>query len=227
MQFLHGLRLGLLHLTLHACLNRAIELTFFNFKLQQLNQTLQAGLRGKQFEQTLFIFNRDAQLRSERIGEVRRILIPERRLQRVGLTFRSQPQMLLDELTNLLYQSVEASAFLVNNGCALHQSHEGAVCVFHADGSGSFAPFDHDFDLSVVLFLRLQYATQSTHDVNLIGRGLVYGGIMLSSQENSAVSGEGLLKRKDRPLSTDLESNLSERKNDDVADWNHRVPGYI
>jgi hypothetical protein len=38
-------------------LDRAIELAFFDFKFEQFNQTLQAGLGRKQFQQPLLIFN--------------------------------------------------------------------------------------------------------------------------------------------------------------------------
>ena len=49
--------LRLLHLTLHASLNRAIELALFNFQLKQFNQPLQARLRRKQFQQALLVFD--------------------------------------------------------------------------------------------------------------------------------------------------------------------------
>ena len=56
------LLLGLLHLSLDASLNRAIELSFLNLCFQQLDQTLQARLSGKDLQQSLFVFNGDSQL---------------------------------------------------------------------------------------------------------------------------------------------------------------------
>jgi hypothetical protein len=57
---------------------------------------LQARLRGEDFEETLFVLHGDAQLRSQGIGQMRRVLITERRLQGIRLRVRRQPQMLLD-----------------------------------------------------------------------------------------------------------------------------------
>ena len=57
------LLLRLLHLALHPCLDRAIKLPFFKLDLQNLDQASQPRLRRKQFQQALFVFDRNSQLR--------------------------------------------------------------------------------------------------------------------------------------------------------------------
>jgi len=124
-------------------LNGAIELALLNLDFQQFNQALQPRLRGKQFEQSLLVLNRNAQLRSESIREVRRILISKRGLQSICLTFRGQAKMLLDQLRDFLHQRIQARAFFVNNRSTLDQGHESAVGVFNSHRCGSFAAFNH------------------------------------------------------------------------------------
>ena len=92
-------------------------------------------------------------MRSERVGEMRRFLIAQRSLQRVGLRVRREPQMLLDELPDFLNQGIEPRAFFVDDRRAAHERHESAVAVFHAHSGGAFASLDDDFDLAVLLFL--------------------------------------------------------------------------
>jgi hypothetical protein len=54
-----------------------------------------------------------------------------------------------------------------------------AVGVLDPHGGRAFASLDDDFDLAVVLFLGLQNAPQGSNSVNLLGSGLVNGGVVL------------------------------------------------
>src|SRR5947207_8719794 len=103
--------------------------------------------------------------------------------------------MLFYKLCDLLHQRIETSAFLIDHRGTFDQSHESAVGVFHAHRGGAFATFYNDLNLPIVLFLRLQYASQRSHAVDLLRRGLINSCVMLSSQKNSAITGERLLKR--------------------------------
>src|SRR6185503_6748572 len=158
---------------------------------------------------------------------MRRVLIPERGLQSICLTFGRQAQMLFDQLSDLLSQRIQARPFLVNNRSTLNQGHKSAVGILNAHSCGSFTTFNYNFDLSVVLLLRLQNATQRAHAVDLFRRRLVNGCVVLSSQENCAISRERLLECSNGPSPANLERYFSEGKNDDVADWHHRIPGHV
>src|SRR6185503_12355784 len=116
-----------------------------------------------------------SQLRCQCVGEMRRLLIAQRGLERVSLRVRRESKVLLDELTDLLNQRVEACAFLVDYRRAAHQRHERAVGVLDADCRRAFASFDYHLDLAVLLFLRLENAAERANPVNLIWTGLVDG----------------------------------------------------
>ena len=118
-------------------------------------------------------------MRGKRVGKMRRLLVTQRRLQRIRLRIRREPQMLFDELTNFLNKRVEACAFFIHYGRATHERHESAVAIFDTDSCGSFAAFDHYFDLAVVLFLRLENAAERTDAVDLVRRGFIDGRIVL------------------------------------------------
>src|SRR6185369_16399495 len=110
--------LSFLHLAFHARLDRAIKLTFFDLGLEQFNQTLQASLCREDLQQALFIFDRNFQLRCERVGEMRRFLVAQSSLQGISLRVRSKSEMLLNELSDLLNLCVETCAFFVNDRCS-------------------------------------------------------------------------------------------------------------
>ena len=145
--------LGAFHLAFDARLNRAVQLALFQLQLEQFNQALQASLRGEEFQQSLFVFDGKAQLGSQRVSQVRRIVIAHRGLQRIGLHVRRETQVLLNQLPEFLHQSIEACPFLVHHRGAAHQRHERAFGIFDAHHGGALATFDDDLDLAIVLLL--------------------------------------------------------------------------
>src|SRR5689334_24334504 len=110
---------------------------------------------------------------------MRRLLVAQRSLQRVSLRVRRETKMLLDELPDLLNQGVETGAFFIHDRRATYERHEGSVGVLDAHSGRAFTSLDDDFDLAVVLFLGLQDAAQGSNSVNLLGSGLVNGGVVL------------------------------------------------
>src|ERR1041384_4645637 len=110
---------------------------------------------------------------------MRRLLVTKRCLWCVGLCIGRESQVLLNELTDLLDQCVKTCAFLVDYRRATHESHEGPIAVLNAHGCRTFATFDHHFDLSILLFLRLENATECANPVNLLRSRLVDSGVVL------------------------------------------------
>src|SRR5687767_15426152 len=103
--------------------------------------------------------------------------------------------MLLNQLTNLLDKSVQPGTFFIDNWSAFHQCHERSLGVFYSNCSSALATFYYDLYLSVFLLLRLQNATESSHSIDLVRRGLVNGSIVLSSKIDSPVCSQGLFQR--------------------------------
>src|SRR5688572_11406735 len=158
---------------------------------------------------------------------MRRILITQRGLQRIRLRVWRQAKVLLDQLSNFLNERVEPRAFLVDHRRASHESHKGSISIFNTHSCGTFAPFNHHLDLAVLLFLRLENATQSSDPVDLFRTGLVNGGVVLSSQKDRAVGSQSLFECSDRSGTTDFEGDFSKREYHDVANWHHWIPGNI
>ena len=139
---------------------------------------------------------------------MRRLLIAKRCLQCVGLRVRRESQMLLDELADFLDQSVEACAFFVDHWRATDESHEGSVGILNAHSCRTFATFNDDFDLAVLLFLRLENAAERSDSVNLLRSRFVDSGVVLGGQENRAIRSERLFKSPDRPGRPILKATL-------------------
>src|SRR5687768_5162839 len=88
----------------------------------------------------------------------------------------------------------------------------------------AFPSLYDDLDLSIVLTLSLENASECTDRIDLVGRGLVDGRVVLCREKDIAVARHSLFKGADRARPPDLEGDLRKRKNDDVADRNHRIP---
>ncbi len=88
--------------------------------------------------------------------------------------------MLLDELADFLNQCIEPCAFFVDDWRAAHECQESAIGIFNAHSRRAFAPLNYHFDLTVLLFLRLENPAERADPVNLFGTGLVNGGVVLS-----------------------------------------------
>src|SRR4030095_657268 len=102
--------------------------------------------------------------------------------------------MLFNELPDLLNQSIKSSPFFIHNRSAANERHESSISVFYANSSGAFTTFNDYLDLTVVLFLRLEYPSKGSHSVDLVGSGLVNGCVVLSGQEYCAVGGQCLFE---------------------------------
>jgi len=205
-----------------ARLNRAVELALIDLDLHQLDEPLQPTVRGEDFEQPLLVLDGDFELRGESVGEVRRVLIAEGGLERVGLHLGGEADVLLDELRGALHESVDAGPRLGRDWSAAHGGGERPVVVLDADGRGALAALDDDLRLAVLLTLGLEDAGDGADAVNLLGRGLVDGGVVLGGEEDRAVGGERVFEGAHRAGPADLEGDLGEGEDYNVADGHHR-----
>ena len=218
------LLLRLLHLTLDASLYGSVELTLVNFDFQKFDEALQTTEGGEDFEKPLLVLDRDFQLRRQGVCEVRGVCVPQGRLERVGLHLRREADVLLDELAGALHERINARPRLAGRGRAPDGRRERAVVVLDADGRGALAPLDDDLGLPVLLSLRLEYARDCSDRVNLFGRRLVNRGVVLGCEEYGSVGGERVFERAHRAGPPDLEGDLREREDDDIAYRHHRQP---
>src|SRR5262245_33201284 len=111
---------------------------------------------------------------------MRWLLIAQSSLERVRLRVRRKPQVLFDELTDLLNERVETCAFFVDNGRTAHERHECSVAILNADSRRTLSAFDDDLDLAILLFLRLENTAQRSNPVDLFGSRFVDRGVVLS-----------------------------------------------
>src|SRR6476646_9460218 len=129
---------------------------------------------------------------------MRRLLVTQRSLQRVRLRVGRKSQVLLDELSYLLNERVEARAFFVDDRRAADERHEGAIAIFNTHSRGAFAALNHDFDLAVLLLLRLKNAAERADAIDLIRRRLVDGRVVLGRQKDRAIAVERLFQGPNR-----------------------------
>jgi hypothetical protein len=217
------LLLRFLHLPLDARLNRPVKLSFIHFDFEQFDEPLETTVRREYFQQPLFVFDRDAQLRGERVGQVRRVLIAQGGLQRVRLGFGGEAQVLFDECRDALHERFKARPRFGDDGGTPHRGGKRPVIVIHPDGRRALASLDDHFGLAVFLALRLKDARDGADAVNLIGRRLINRSVMLRREKDRAVGRQSLFQGAHRPGTADLERDFGEGKDDDVADWDHRI----
>src|SRR5579883_822460 len=115
---------------------------------------------------------------------MRRVRISESRLQRVGLRVGRKAQMLFDKLSETLHQGVKALTRFLRLRGAADGGGERSVVVLDANRRGAFAPFDDDFDLTVLLPLRLKNARDCADAVNLFRRRLINRSVVLRGEKN-------------------------------------------
>src|SRR6266705_2280692 len=135
--------------------------------------------------------------------------------------------MLFDQLRNLLHQGVGAHTFLVYYGCATDESCESAIVILDTNRCCALATFDHDLDLTILLLLRLQDARNRADSIDLLRRGFVDGGVVLSREKNRPIGLECHLEGAHRTRASDFERYFGERENHHVANRHHRATNYI
>src|SRR5215213_4851185 len=154
---------------------------------------------------------------------MRRFLVAQRRLQCIGLGVGRQSQMLFYQLPDFLDERVQPCAFFVDYWCATHERHERSIRILNPHSGGAFATFYDNLDLAILLFLRLENASERADSVDLLGARFVNRRVVLSGKKDRTVSAEGLLECADGPGTADFEGDLGKREYHDVANWHHRI----
>ena len=107
--------------------------------------------------------------------------------------------MLLNQLSNLLDQSVKPGSFFIHNRSAAYERHKRTICVFYANRGSALTTFNHYLDLTVVLFLRLQDLAECPYSVDLVWGRFINRSVVLGSQKNGSIGCQGLLKGRPAP----------------------------
>ena len=132
--------------------------------------------------------------------------------------------MLFDELPDFLHQGLKPGTFFAHHRRPFYQGQKCSVSILNSDRSCPFTALNYDFDLAIILFLRLENSSQRTNAIDLFRSGFVDGGVVLRSEEYRAIGCQRLLESSDRTLATNLKGDFRERENNDVPNWDHWVP---
>ena len=144
-------------------------------------------------------------------------------MESIGLSLRREANVLLDELVKPLPQGLDARTVFLQ-----WRAKHGAVkapLLFNSNRGRTLASLDNDLRLrSLPLGWRIRAMVPTV--VNLSGTGCQRG-VVLRCEEDGPVRGKSVFKRPNGPRATDLESDLSEREDHDIADRHHRQPGDV
>ena len=99
---------------------------------------------------------------------------------------------------------------------------EEAVFVVDFGGAGALDAFDEHLDVAVGHADGLHDVADDADGVDVVGGGLVDGGVVLGGEEDAAVAVEGFFERADGGLAADDEGRHHVRKDHHLADGHHR-----
>ncbi len=102
-----------------------------------------------------------------------------------------------------------------------HGGDEEAVAVGDFDGLGALDALDEDLDVAVGHFDALHDAADGADLVDVLGLGLVDGGVVLRGEEDFAIAAEGLFEGAHAGFAADDEGRHHIGEDDHVADGHH------
>ena len=220
------LALRLLHLTLDARADALLDLEHPDLAFHQRDHAFQPAADRADLQQFLLLAELDREVRGDRVRELARLL---------DLVHRDQHlrRHLLVELHVLLelarYRAAERLQLV---GVALVLLHllgprlEERRIVLKLDDPRAGASLHQDLDGAVRQLEELEYRADHADGMDVLGRRLVLGGVLLRHEEDLLVVLHDGLERSDRLLAPDKERHDHVRKDDDVPERQDRVARY-
>jgi hypothetical protein len=210
-----------LHLALDAGLNVAVEVELFNFDVEHVGDTGEARGRVEDGEQFLLFLDAELEIGGDGIGKLGGLvhlhcgndgLVVERLL---------QLDVVLKKRGDALHELLDCRAHLEFALAGAHGGDEEAVAVGDFNGLGALHALDQDLDVAVGHFDALHDVADGADLVNVLGLGLVDGGVVLGGEENLAVAGQGLFEGAHAGLAAHDERRHHIGEDDHVADGHH------
>ena len=213
--------LRLLHLPLHARLDGAIHVQFFDLDVEHVGDAVQALRRIENLQQFLLLFDGKLQVGGNDVGELGRIFHAHGRDHGFVIQRLAKLYILLKQRGHALHARFDLGVHFGGIAGDPNVSLHVAVRVGSLEQSAALNAFHQHLDVAIGQLEALHDVDDGADLVNLIGLGLVDGGIVLSGQKDFLVRGQRLFEGPHAGLSAHDERRHHVRKDDHVPDGHH------
>ena len=213
--------LSTLHLALHARLDGAIHVELFNLDVEHVADAGEA-LRGiKDFQQLLFFFDGQLQIRGDSVGQLRRIVVANGGDHRLVVERLAELYILLEQSGDALHRGFDLRRQFGAVFRGANRRFKVAVGVDDLQDLAALEALDQDLDIAVGQFETLDDIDDGADLVDLVGLGLVDTGVVLGCEKNLLVASQRVLEGTHAGLPSDHEGRHHEREDHDVPDRHH------
>ncbi len=210
-----------LHLTLDAALDGPVHVELLDFDVQDVGQARQPVHGVENLQQFLPLLDADAQVGRDGVGELPDLVHLDGGDHRFVVQALGQFHVLLEQRSHPLDEQFQAGGRHGAVGRRFHRRPEVAFLGRDLQDLAALDAFHQHLDIPVGQFQALHDIGDGPDLVNLVGLGLIHGGVVLRGQENPLVAGQRFFQRPDGRLAADHEGRHHVRKDDDVPDGHH------
>ncbi len=210
-----------LHLALDAGLDVAVDVELFDFNVENVGKAGQARRGVEDGEQLLLFFDADLQVGGDRVRKLGRLVHAHAGDDGLVIEGLLQLDVVLKESGDALHELLGGGRHLEVVLAGAHGGDEEAVAVGDFNGLGALDALDKDLDVAVGHFDALHDVADGADLVDVLGLGLVDGGVMLGGEKDLAVATEGLLESAHAGLAAHHEGGHHIGEDNHVADGHH------
>ena len=215
------LLLGPLHLLLDPALDAAVDRELVDLGLEDGADAGEPLLRGEDLEEVLLLLHRDHEVGGDRVGELPRVLHPHRGEHGVVVEVVRELDVLLEEADDLRHQPFHPCRRLLGAGNELGHHLERAAFLAELEGAGAVEALHQHLDVAVGQLEALHDAAHGAEGVDLLGAGVVAGGVVLRGEEDALAAGERVIEGPDGALPPDDERDHHVREDHHVPQRDH------
>ena len=210
-----------LHLALDARLDVAVEVELFDFDIEHVGNAGQARGGIEDGQQFLLFLDAELQVGGDGVGELGRLVHAHGGDDGFVVERLLQLDVLLEERGDALHELLGGGRHFELGFAGAHGGDEEAVAVVDFDGFGALHALDQNLDVAVGHFDALHNIADRPDLVDVLGLGLVDGGVVLRGEKDFAVAGERLFEGAHAGLAADHEGRHHVGEDDHVADGHH------
>src|ERR1039458_7465105 len=183
-----------LHLALDAGLDVAVEVELFDFNVEDIGDASQARRGVEDGEQLLLFLDADLEVGGDGVRELGRLVHAHAGNDGLVIEGLLELDVTLKETGDALHELLGGRRHFEVALAGAYCGDKETVAVSHVDGFGALDALDEDLDVAVGHFDALHDVADGADLVDVLGLGLVDGGVVLGGEEYLAVAAESLLE---------------------------------